>query len=82
MNSPVKYVLSGTVVLIAVLLMVYYFYPRNTPRSHPENNVIGVQEEQTKEPNEPEIIIDADQSQRQLQQALRESRSTSPQGFT
>ena len=82
MNSSVRNKLYWGVVLVVAILMVYYFYPRNTPRDNLENNVIGMQEKQTKEPNEPGIIIAAAQSQRQLQQVLRENRKNTPQtGF-
>ena len=82
MNGSVKKKLYGAVALIMALLMVYYFYPQNTPTSNAEKNVVTAPKEQTKEPNESGILIDAAQSQRQLQQVLRENRNNNPQqGF-
>ena len=82
MNGPVKNILYGGVALIMALLMVYYFYPKKTPTGNSEKNIVAVPKEQPKEPNEPGTIIDAAQSQRQLQQVLRENRNNNPQqGF-
>ena len=78
MNGPVKNKLYGVVALIMALLMVYYFYPKKTQTGNSEKNVVAGPKEQPKEPNEPSIIIDATESQRQLQQVLRENRQNNP----